>query len=131
MVQYSRNNANNAAGVDGAVFEGTVAPKIALLEVPQSGAITRVSHDGLPNANVVDTTTVTNAIQIKHNSDAGHFTPSEIRNNSLSGADYLDALRAQASALALQPTLITNRPISGPLSDLLAARGIHWIQVAE
>ncbi len=47
MITFLRNNRNNANGIDGAIFEGSVARKIKTGQVNSSGDIIKVSNDGI------------------------------------------------------------------------------------
>lgn len=51
MVRFLRSNCNNPNGIDGAIYEATVARRILDGQVPSSGSLQRISADGLPNAN--------------------------------------------------------------------------------
>ena len=92
---------------------------------------------GLPGANRIDTLSDQYAIQIKHKTGAGNIIASRICGSSgtVCGEDYLEQLREQAfDSERRLPMLITNRPISQGLQDLLSAPGkveITWIQVAD
>jgi len=134
MVTFLRNNRNNANGIDGCIYESTVARRIVDGEVPGVGALQRVSNDGLPNANRIDTTTNTHAIQVKHKTDpSAVFNPSDIcgSSGSVCGDAYLAELRAQAQSIPRSPMLITNRPISPNLQLLLQQHGIQHLQMAD
>lgn len=92
-----------------------------------------MSHDGLTNANRIDTTTDTLAIQIKHKTANQSFAPSDIcgSGGSVCGQDYLIELAQQAVNQGLQPTLVTNRAVGPSLQNLLAQLNIQWMQVAD
>lgn len=132
MVQFFRNNRNNANGIDGVIYESTVARRIRAGEVPGSGSLQRVSHDGIPGANRIDTTTDSLAIQVKHRrAEDGVFTPSDFGGSVAGALEYLDQLRDQAIRLDKQPAVVTNRSINGDLQSMLTERGIVWIQVID
>lgn len=132
MVRFLRNNANNANGVDGAIYEATIGKRMLTGEIPALGILQRISADGLPNANTVDTLSSQFAIQVKSKRDVGaHFVPSDLGNASQTSSEYLDTLAAQANLFTRQPCLVTNRPINPTLQDMLSSRGITWIQVVE
>lgn len=125
MVAFLRHNRNNAGGIDGAVYESTVARRILNDEVPGVGALQRVSQDGLPGSNRIDTITSTLAIQVKFKSAAGNFTPSGIcGSGGVCGAAYLDELQAQAAVLSRSPALMLNREANATLRQLCDDRGI-------
>lgn len=128
-ITFLNNNKTNANGIDGAIYEGTVAKSIKEGGVPNSGELVRISNDGIPGMNRIDTTTDSWAIQIKHkttyppNYGVGNLGGSE------SAAAYLDDLVQQSGSLT--PVFVTNSPITGPFQDLLDSKGILWQQVAD
>jgi len=125
MVRFIRNNRNNTDGIEGVIFEGTAGRRIADGELPELGGLARVSADGLPDANRLDTLTNTHAIQVKFSSN-NPITPSRIcgSQGTVCGEAYLDDLKRQADGFGLTPTLITNNPINQTLQAQLDARGI-------
>lgn len=134
-VTFLKNNASNAPGVDGCIFEGTVAGSIksgALVEIEGQavGSLVRVSGDSIPGAMKVDTVTGNFALQVKHKTTV----PPNFGIGELGGGDdalaYLDALKDQALAMGKTPALITNCPITAPLANELTLRGIKWAQIA-
>jgi len=134
-VTFLKNNAGNAGGMDGCVFESTVANTIqsgglATIDGQAVGTLTRVSGDGLDGAMKVDTVTDAFAIQVKHKTTV----PPNFGLAQLGGGDtalaYLDALATQAAGMSKTLALVTNCPITSTLASELASWGIKWAQVA-
>lgn len=130
LVAYYGNNAPNTSGIHGCVFESTGGRRLRLGEVAGAGALQRVSADGIPGLNRIDTLTENWAVQIKYKAN-GNMTLANLNpqdHTAAGGLLYLDQMVAQAGAR--QPVLMTNGPIGQGLSADLAARNILWRQVA-
>lgn len=142
LVTFVRNNRNNATGVDGVIFEVTAARRIRSGELAAAGGLTRVSADGLPDANRLDTLSANWAIQVKHQRSESH-----IGVGSFGGSDalpesawppgwsaangpyrawmqYLDQLATQSAQLQRFPAIIINRNPTPELQAALQLRGI-------
>lgn len=129
MVAFLRNNANNGTGIDGVVYEGTVARRIAVGEVAGIGNLTRVSSDGLPGMNRVDTLTSQYAIQVKHTSGSGTLHLSSLGGSTEAGTQYLDDLTQQAASRGKVPAIIYNNSVGATLRAEADMRGIELIRV--
>lgn len=128
LITFYRNNRNNAAGIDGAIYEGTVSRRILNGEVAGAGTLQRVSHDGIAGYNRIDTRTANWAVQVKFKG-SGTFGLGDLGSGSVAQG-YLDDMVSQAQLLGRTPVLITNRPISPQLTTALDVRNIEWQQVS-
>ena len=133
FVKFLKNNADNASGIDGCIYESTVARRLKNGEVVGSGQLTRYANDGVSGQNKIDVISDHWAAQIKHKTTVPpNYGISQLGDIS-EATTYLDELRSQAAALNKTPVFITNCPITAGLQDLLAEPGkavILWVQVA-
>jgi hypothetical protein len=120
MVDFIRRNASNADGVDGAIYEATASARLRRGDFEELGSLQQIAADGEEVTRSIDAITSTHALQMK-STRSTHFTPSMV-----GGESYLDQLQLQARNQELVPALITNKPISEHLQQLLEDRGIQW-----
>lgn len=119
-----------------------MAKRILDGELPGSGNLARVSADGLPNLNRIDTTTSNWAIQVKHQRDSGNMGVSSFgSSNALPQSEwppgwtleangpyrgwmqYFDQMVVQAGAGRI-PCVVLNRNPTPALESALFERGI-------
>ncbi|MFG0292794.1 MAG: hypothetical protein ACF8MJ_06520 [Phycisphaerales bacterium JB050] len=128
---FLRNNRSNSNGIEGAIYESTVARAIQRGDLEDFGDLIRVSADGLPGANRIDTITTTHALQIKHRMAAGNYPLSALAGSAQESRAYLDDLALQALVQNRLPVLVLNRPASPSLVQELESRGIMLIELAD
>jgi hypothetical protein len=127
LSKFISDNVDNVNGIDGAIFEAQVAAAIRSgADLAEAGKLQRVSADGLPNLNKIDTGTEFWGIQIKHKSGPGNFGLSDLNQGSVeANIAYLQALKEQALSNGLKPALITNKPLTDEFLDQLDEMGIE------
>jgi hypothetical protein len=127
-VTFLKHNSTNPNGIDGAIFESTVALEIKKGNVPESGDLLRISQDGIPGRNKIDTMTSNWAIQIKHKKT---FPPNFSLKHITGGEATLRLIAEQATNARRRAILITNCPITASLQDLLDEFSISWVRVLD
>jgi hypothetical protein len=121
-VDFVRRSGDNASGIDGAIYESTVARAVKEGNVPGSGGLQKIAADGAEETRKIDAVTEVWAIQAKHKAD-GNLTLGDVSES------YLDELATQAANAQRRPVLVTNTTLSDGLAAACGTRAIHFVTI--